>query len=205
MLVPGTLWLIEQWRRLLNIIVSCPELCWVVHEEAVLTAGNNSGNIYIHKCIYMAMNNDLWLQYFSVSWCLKVQNCLYDSQSGISFPCSNSTCSLVMPTAEVCHYLYCAFIITKLIVCCVLYMMLSFWLTEMQLCLLRTKAGFRSFLFSSVDLYITDRNKFRYVAIHEFIILSFSSVTVKVELSVPASELQFFCSPFHHWRHIQVL
>lgn len=75
----------------------------------------------------------------------------------------------------------------------------------MQLCLLRTKAGFRSFLFSSVDLYITDRNKFRYVAIHEFIILSFSSVTVKVELSVPAAELQFFCSPFHHWRHIQVL
>jgi hypothetical protein len=90
------------------------------------------------------------------------------------------------------------------IVCCVLDMMLSFSITEMHLCVLWTKAGFWSFLFSSVDLYITDHNKSKYVTVHEFMILSFNSGTVKVELTASVAALQFYYCSLHYLQYIWV-
>jgi hypothetical protein len=54
----------------------------------------------------------------SVSSCSKVQNCLYDDQ-GFEFPVVTvrvGLCllDLAMPTAEICHNLYCTLMITKL-------------------------------------------------------------------------------------------
>ena len=152
-------------------------------------------------------SNNLWLQYFSLSPCLKVQNCLYDSQSGISFPYSNSTCSFVFAWFGNVHCWSMSSLLcfhNHKIVCCVLDMMLSFSITEMHLCVLWTKAGFWSFLFSSVDLYITDHNKSKYVTVHEFMILIFNSGTVKVELTASVAALQFYYCSLHYLQYIWV-
>jgi hypothetical protein len=71
--------------------------------------------------------NILWLQNFSVTMFENKE--LFVWQSGISFPVV-TVCvvlcllDLAMPTADICHNLYCTLMITKLIVCSVLYMML---------------------------------------------------------------------------------
>jgi hypothetical protein len=85
----------------------------------------------------------------------------------------------------------------KVIVCCVLYMLVSFSLTEMHLCMCyEPKQVSDHFPFSNVDLCITYHNKCRYVAAHKFMILSFNSGTVDIELTVSTTVLLLFSASF---------
>jgi hypothetical protein len=110
---------------------------------------------------------------------------------------------LAMPTAEMCHYLYCTLLITKLK--CVLCLIHDGILLTNRNALVSTMKQSRFLiisLFQNVDLYITDHNKGRYFAAREFMILSFISGTVEVELTLSAAALQFWYCSLHYLHYV---